>query len=142
MEIPRKYFFSPIFSLVLLSLVMIVVLRRGQLLEFVTAAGSKPGYSVPLDRLRTKLPGENQLHAVGNSGDLHRNKFRDRTATRKVGKLEQRLAGARASMRKAASSQSEDERSNLKLATNSHDGIDHHYVPAGAIYRNARLFYR
>lgn len=83
MEIPRKYHFSPILSLILLSLIIVVlVLRSRQLLEFAPiATGSKPPYSVPLDRLRTKLSGENPLHAVGNSGELRRNKFRNRTAT-------------------------------------------------------------
>jgi len=60
---------------------------------------------------------------------------------RKVGKLEQTLAAARASMRKAAS-ESEGERSNHSVAATVHDGGDRHYVPAGAIYRNARLFHR
>lgn len=61
---------------------------------------------------------------------------------RKVGKLEQRLAAARAAMRKVAS-ESEDERGNLSVANTARDGGgDHRYVPAGAIYRNARLFYR
>jgi len=60
---------------------------------------------------------------------------------RKVGKLERTLAAARASMRKAAS-ESHGERSNITVATTVHDGDDRHYVPAGAIYRNARLFHR
>ncbi|KAG4934053.1 hypothetical protein AAZX31_17G199100 [Glycine max] len=142
MEIPRKYLLSPILSLILLSFIIVVVLRPCQLLEFAPIiAGSKPAYSVPLDSLRTKLSSENQLHAVGNSGELRRNKFRNRTATRKVGKLEQRLAAARAAMRKVAS-ESEGERSNLSVATTARDDSYHRYVPAGAIYRNARLFYR
>ena len=60
---------------------------------------------------------------------------------RKVGKLEQRLAAARAAMRKVAS-ESEGERSNLSVATTARDDSYHRYGPAGAIYRNARLFYR
>lgn len=61
---------------------------------------------------------------------------------KKVGKVEQTLAAARASMRKAASESEGDERSNHTVATTVHDGGDRHYVPAGAIYRNARLFHR
>ncbi|XP_029125069.1 probable glycosyltransferase At5g25310 [Cajanus cajan] len=41
-------------------------------------------------------------------------------------------------MRKSES----EERSNLTAATTTHDGGDHRYVPAGAIYRNPRLFDR
>ncbi|XP_047157090.1 probable glycosyltransferase At5g25310 [Vigna umbellata] len=142
MDIPRKCLFSPILALILLSFIVLVVLRPVQLLKFTTIAGPKRGHSVSLDHLRMKLSGENQLHAVVNSGEFRRNKFSDdRAATRKVGKLEQTLAAARASMRKAAS-ESEGERSNRTVATTVHDGGDRHYVPAGAIYRNARLFHR
>ncbi|KAK7377214.1 hypothetical protein VNO80_02635 [Phaseolus coccineus] len=141
MDIPRKYLFSPILALILLSFIVVVVLRPIQLLKFTTIAGSKRGQSVPLDRLRMKLSSQNQLHAVANSGELRRNKFSDRTASRKVGKLEQTLAAARASMRNAAS-ESEGDRINLTVATTVHDGGDRLYVPAGAIYRNARLFHR
>ena len=80
MDIPRKYLFSPILALILLSFIVVVVLRPVQLLKFTTIAGSKRGHSVPLDRLRMKLSGENQLHAVVSSIDLRRNKFSDRTA--------------------------------------------------------------
>jgi len=81
MDIPRKYLFSPILALILLSFIVVEVLRPVHLLNFTTIAGSKRGHSVPLDRLRTKLSGQNQLHAVLNSDELRRNKFSDRTAT-------------------------------------------------------------
>ncbi|KAK7384697.1 hypothetical protein VNO78_30398 [Psophocarpus tetragonolobus] len=140
MEIARKYLLSTIFSLIILSFIIIAVLRSDHLLQFAPIS-SKPAYSVSMDQLRTKLSGENQLHAVRNSGEPRRNKFRNRPATRKLGTLEQRLAAARAAMRKVAS-ESGGERSNHSVATTVHDGADRHSVPVGAIYHNARLFYR
>ncbi|KAK7311231.1 hypothetical protein RJT34_09237 [Clitoria ternatea] len=144
MDIPRRYLFAAIFSLFLFSFVVIfVVLLPGQLLEFATFAVFKPRHSVPLDRLRTKLSGENQLLAVGNSGGIRRDKFRTATTRKLGGKVEERLAGARASMREAATESEEDERRNV---TTAHDGgsddDDDHFVPSGAVYRNPRLFHR
>lgn len=77
MDIPRKCLLSPILALILLSFIVVVVLRPVQLLQFTTIAAPKRGHSVSLDHLRMKLSGENQLHAVVNSGEFRRNKFSD-----------------------------------------------------------------
>lgn len=78
---PRRYFFSAIFALFLVSFVIIVLLP-GQLSEFITLASSKYGYSPQLDRFRTKYSGKNQqLLAVGDSGVVPRKKSRERIAT-------------------------------------------------------------
>ena len=80
MEIPRRFLFSAILSL--LVAFVVVVLLPGQLFEFVTTlSGTNPGFPVPTDRLRTKFSGENPHLAVGAAGVIHRKKSRDRTAT-------------------------------------------------------------
>ncbi|OIW03103.1 hypothetical protein TanjilG_07255 [Lupinus angustifolius] len=132
MESPT-FFFSALFSFLLLSFILFIF-HPTPLSEFITLATSNNAdYSVHLHPIRTKFSTHNpQLLAVNeDSTAIHRNKSRNRIPMREVGKVEEELAGARASIR-----------SNRSLGTTAHGGGDEGYVPAGAVYRNPRLFYR
>ncbi|MED6197810.1 hypothetical protein PIB30_060203 [Stylosanthes scabra] len=150
MEIRRSSFFFAIPLSVLVLFFLILLILPGQFFEFVTtlSTASKPRFSVPTDRLRTKFFGENHPHfAVGATGVIHRKNSTERTATRRVRKVEEDLAGARASIRKeAAAAALEDkdiERSTVGDGGAGYDdGGGDRYIPAGNVYRNSRLFYR
>ncbi|XP_015971883.1 probable glycosyltransferase At5g25310 [Arachis duranensis] len=152
MNIRCSFFFAAPLSLLAFFFLILLILH-GHFFQFVTtfSAASTTGFSVPTDRLRTKFFGENHPHfAVGATGVIHQKNTAERTATRRVRKVEEELAGARASIRKAAAAASDEdiERSNCTFATtvgNGDGGFDDggdHYIPAGDVYRNSRLFYR
>ncbi|MED6111931.1 hypothetical protein PIB30_056851 [Stylosanthes scabra] len=148
MEIRRSTFFFAIPLSLLLFFFLILIILPGHFFEFVTtlSAASKPRFSVQTDRLRTKFFGENHPHfAVGATGVIHRENSTERTATRRMRKVEEDLAGARASIRKAAAAAEDEdiERSSVGDGGAGYDdGGGDRYIPAGNVYRNSRLFYR
>ncbi|CAK8568599.1 unnamed protein product [Lathyrus sativus] len=135
MEIRHGHLF--LILLLLASFVVIFIALPSNLMRCII--GLKPPFSISLQNLRTRVSGgDDFLLAVEHAG--HSNS----TVTRKVRKmikskeekLEEKLARARDSMRKAAL---EDRRRNLTPSSTSRNN---EYVSAEAVYHNPRLFYQ